>query len=541
MIGVSLSYKWLLTGGDGYGLDVRKTLTELSRCGVDSIELRTVLPGDSPEGVLSVAERLWNFGFNITVHSRMHSAKSAVSDVLDPLRPLLCSMKQEKLVIVLHPIIGDNVAILNALADDIEKNGYSAVIALENNRLMPDETEGDSAAYVLDVVKAVNRPAVGICFDMGHYMYYRRKHHPESSQVLPPADFIKRTVHTHIHALAGLKTHFPLVGYDLPLDELCRGIAWGYFGVYNFEPDLPRWGGAIDPLPAILDSVAQLKERMPFCARMYDGIRRNFDDGFRRALTVYDGIPEQGTRAALVNSSGYLFNTGGYLWAMDIAFRYARHLAKTPALVADLLKDVKLMVVTHGHVDHFEEETVRLLAKTDMLWVIPDFLYDNAIEWDVKPENIVVARKNESICIDKLTIVPFAGKHFRPIVGTGIEAYGYHISADGHPSMAFPGDVRDYSRVGLESVPEADCCFGHVWFGDGNSFDASHSEIAKKQAEFLLSFSNRHIVLAHLYENGRRDQDMWREEHADELSEMIKQLSPATRITVPHHGDIFLP
>ena len=541
MIGVSLSYKWLLTGEDGYGLDVRKTLTELSRCGVDSIELRTVLPGDSPEGVLSVAERLWNFGFNITVHSRMHSAKSAVSDVLDPLRPLLCSMKQEKLVIVLHPIATDNVAILNALADDIEKNGYSAVIALENNRLMPDETEGDSAAYVLDVVKAVNRPAVGICFDMGHYMYYRKKHHPESSQVLPPADFIERTVHTHIHALAGLKTHFPLVGYDLPLDELCRGIAWGYFGVYNFEPDLPRWGGAIDPLPAILDSVAQLKERMPFCARMYDRIRREFDGKFRNALTVYDDDGKQGTEAALLNSSSYLFNTSGYLWAMDPAFRYARYLAKTPSEAAKLFSRVKLIVITHGHVDHFEEETVRQLAGSDIRWVIPDFIYNDAIAWGIAPEKITVAHKNQPICIDKLTILPFMGKHFRPTTGAGLEEYGYHISAEGSPSMVFPADVRDYSRAGIEAVPKADCCFGHVWFGDGNSADGSHTEMARKQAEFLLSFTDRHIVLAHLYENGRRFEDMWREEHADELSEMIKQLSPATRITVPHHGDVFLP
>ena len=48
MIGVSLSYKWLLTGEEGFGLDVRRTLTELHRREVDSIELRTVLPGDSP-------------------------------------------------------------------------------------------------------------------------------------------------------------------------------------------------------------------------------------------------------------------------------------------------------------------------------------------------------------------------------------------------------------------------------------------------------------------------------------------------------------
>ena len=104
--------------------------------------------------------------------------------------------------------------------------------------------------------------------------------------------------------------------------------------------------------------------------------------------------------------------------------------------------------------------------------------------------------------------------------------------------MAFPADVRDYSLDGLPHVPKADICFGHVWFGDGNSFDEEHSEIAKSQARFLLEFSDKHIVLAHLYENGRRDADMWREEHAAELSSAITAISKSTRITVPKLGDI---
>ena len=104
--------------------------------------------------------------------------------------------------------------------------------------------------------------------------------------------------------------------------------------------------------------------------------------------------------------------------------------------------------------------------------------------------------------------------------------------------MAFPADVRDYSIEGLPAIPKADICFGHVWLGDGNSFDPNHTEYAEAQARFLLEFSDKHIVLAHLYENGRRDADMWREEHADEVAEAIKALEPKTRVSTPAIGDV---
>lgn len=539
MIGISLSYKWLLTGKDGFGLDVRKTLTELRRREVDSVELRTVLPGDSPEGVLSVARRLRRFGFNITVHSRMKSAESAIADIFDPLRLLLGELKQEKLVLVLHPIAADNVAILRALADHIEKMHYPVVIALENNRLMPDDTEGDSAAYVLDVVKQVNSPHVGLCFDMGHYMYYLKKHRPDCESNLPPTEFIKRTVHTHIHALKGLKTHYPLTeGYELPLTELLGGVSWGYFGVYNFEPDLARWDGAIEPLGAILDSLDSLRVALPLCARLYDRIRNNFERDFRRAAEVWGG--NEGCRLSLANGTFYLFNTGGFKWAMDPGLRYARYLTDTVKHLSEIFADTKLMVVTHFHVDHFEAESVRELAKCDMLWVIPDFMYDNAIEYGIRPDKIVVAHANEPICIEKLTILPFTGRHFRPITHKGIDEYGYYITAEGAPSMAFPADVRDYSVDGLPDIPKADICFGHVWLGDGCAHDECHTELAEAMARFLLEFSDKHVVLAHLYENGRRDEDMWREEHADEVAEHILAHSPGTKVSVPKLGEHIL-
>ena len=127
-----------------------------------------------PEDVLRAAELLWSYGFSITVHAEMKSEASAVGDVFTPLSLLLNSLKQKTLNVTVHPIDGDNATVLNRLADHVEENEYPVMIALENNRLLPDKTDGDSAALVYEAVSRADRKCIGICFDFGHYMYYRK-------------------------------------------------------------------------------------------------------------------------------------------------------------------------------------------------------------------------------------------------------------------------------------------------------------------------------------------------------------------------------
>lgn len=243
---------------------------------------------------------------------------------------------------------------------------------------------------------------------------------------------------------------------------------------------------------------------------------------------------------SLANPTFYLFNTGGYLWAMDPAFRFVNYLTDAKDHIAVQMKDVSLMVVTHEHVDHFEEEAVRELAKTEMTWIIPDFMYEAALRWGIRPKKIIVAHKNQPICIDKLTFLPFEGRHFRPVTKKGVPAYGYYVTAEGSPSMAFPTDVRDFSLDGLPELPSADVVFSHVFLGDGAANDSDFGDKPEEVARFLLHFSKKHIVFAHLYENGRRYEDMWRPEHARLIADAALSHYPDLRISIPEVGDHIL-
>ena len=535
MIGVSLSYDWL-AGGEGLLGNVDSLLTRLKRQGVESIELRTVFLHHAPKDVLRVAEMLWDKNFQITVHAKAHSRELAVSEVFDPISSVLQNLRQENLTVVIHPIKGDNVAMLHELADYRDAHGYPVTIALENNRVLPDKSEGDCAALVYDAVNRTDRERVGICFDMGHYCYYWKKNHEGAPFTLPPKDFWKRVVHTHIHALNGLKTHFPLGHFELPLETILKSLSYQYFGIYNLELDFPRFKEEISDLPgALCHSVTFLEKSLPQCARVYRDLRKNFDGKFNNALSIFKH--DTGCYASLIGASSYLFHTNGYRWGMDPAFRYAYALSQLPHQVGALLKDLELILITHAHADHFEEATVRQLANNKTRWIIPDFMEERALSCGISFEKMILVKAGDHLTVGPLTIRVFEGRHFRPDTGKGTRAYGYYVTAENAPSLVFPSDVRDYSTQGFPDLPNADFCFAHVWMGD-QSNKSDFEDYPQRFADFMLRFSTKNVILAHLYENGRKDHQMWTNAHAQILANAVCSISPTTNIRIPKTGDV---
>ena len=203
MIGVSLPFSWFW---DDNCTQLYHFLDVLAADGVSSIELRTVRAQHTPEHVLSAVRLLWDKGLLCTIHGEVKSAESAVTDVFAPLALLLQEpFRQDSINITIHPIPGDNASMLKALSEHIEANQYPITITLENNRRLPDKSEGDSVAVVLQAVMDAGKSNVKMCLDMGHYAYYVKKFFPDEPNRLPPEEMWSYIGHTHIHGLDGLK------------------------------------------------------------------------------------------------------------------------------------------------------------------------------------------------------------------------------------------------------------------------------------------------------------------------------------------------
>ena len=253
-IGVSLPMRWLTAGGKPYG-DRDAFLDALCAHGVSSCELRALRPDTPPEAVTAAAALLSSHGLSFTIHGTARTAESAASDVLAPLAALLPTLTSP-VTVTIHPVVGNNAAMLQSLTERIAQDSLPLRIALENNRLLPDKSDGDSARLVSDALalSGGNEP-VGACFDFGHYFYYFSKFFPDSAPQPPHGDFLRRCIHTHIHAMENGRTHFPLDTGKLPLGRYLAALHdAGYTGVYNLEPEPERWQER-DACAAVLASV----------------------------------------------------------------------------------------------------------------------------------------------------------------------------------------------------------------------------------------------------------------------------------------------
>lgn len=525
MIGVSLPFGWC---SDAHML--QSILPILKKYHVASVELRTVRPGYDPAAVLQAAKRMWDAGLQITVHGSVLSVATAVEDVFAPLRLLLEHLEQAQVNITVHPITEDNCTMLCALSDHAMERGYPVTIALENNRLLPDKTQGDSTALVLAAVEAANRPNVGICFDMGHHAYYVQKNCPEIPELLPPKEFWKRVIHTHIHDIKALRTHFPLGDGELQLKRYLEKLDFEYFGLYNLELDFPRISEQWTPEAALEQSLQVLEETMPCCARLYDDVRNHFDRWFTGALKCWE---REENAFGLIHSSSYLFHTAGCKWGMDIAFRNSRQLSKTPAQAAALLKDMQMLVLSHGHRDHYEEETLQALAANDTVFVIPDFLEERTRLLGIAPEKLVIAKPGKPITLFGVTLEPFVSSHFRPN-GKGTAEYGYRVTALGCPSMILPVDIRDFSK--LPDVQPAQYCFANLWLED-NALEGWQPMLTP-WAEYMRCLSDQNILITHLYEDGRPADKMWRNQHAQAAKQALQQQCPRCAVKIPQRGEV---
>lgn len=537
MIGVSLPPAYVLSG-KVYSEKPESLLPRLYQMGVRSVEIRDAKPGTDPQLVWDCAEVLWDYNFQITIHCRVKSVETAVNDVFDPLMHTLRHLRQDCLTIVIHPIVADNVEILRRLSDFALDNSLPVMIALENNRLLPGSIEGDSTELVRKAVEEADRPNVGICFDMGHYHYYLKKNHPDQLDMLPPPEFFKRVVHTHIHALKGLQTHFPLDQFELPLKQTLHVQSVAYYGVHNIELSPNRYADLREGVDALVGSVKALKEALPERALHYEELREGYDRLFLNAVSVLkDNRP--GTRMALTQCASYLFNTNGLPWAIDVSFlTFIRKLTKTPKYAAQLLQDLRLMLLTHKHSDHFDKRLIKQLAgNKNLTWVIPEFLKEQALELGVQEDKIITPIPGQPIQFEGLTILPFAGRHFRKMGPKILPCCGYHVSAENAPSLVFPVDVRSYSTEDFPQLPPADYCFAHVWLGDGCEFDEEYP-MAENFARYMLNFSTKNIILSHLYNSERKLGYAWTLRHANIVAEEIRKISPETYIRIPRLGQI---
>ncbi len=247
-------------------------LEKLKALGVDSVELRPVGMNPSPEYTHPAARRVWAAGLETTAHYYLPSAPRAGSfnQIYPELELFVRSLKLygKSTLLTLHSyasgsgglpqLFSETVKALKLIAKSIEDEGLPVKIAVELNRQKGKNDPGASYSMLVDMLEAADSADIGLCWDFGH----------SYSNVLngllekiPPDDFLKKVIHTHVHDLGPKnKTHWPLGQGRIPLAEFVDALEGsGYSGVYNLELSLERFSGEQNPAGMVEESIKILR------------------------------------------------------------------------------------------------------------------------------------------------------------------------------------------------------------------------------------------------------------------------------------------
>ncbi len=140
---------------------------------------------------------------------------------------------------------------LKSLCSLLQQSNSVLMPTLELSRRKQDGPVGVTFEEIMDLVRAVDSPRLGICWDLGHGLSNVLVHgHTD----VPREDFLSQLTHTHIHGvLPNGRTHGPIEAerssdpnnaHTLKLLRVLK--AYGYDGIYNLELYPARWSGTPD-------------------------------------------------------------------------------------------------------------------------------------------------------------------------------------------------------------------------------------------------------------------------------------------------------
>ena len=249
----------LLKSGGG---DVDNLLAGIRRAGAQSVEFRSVGINANPAGFTEAYKRCITAELSVTVHGSMPHDDQSKADFFAPYQGLFQEVGKSPVTITLHALAqpAETAETLDFIADCANKNGYPVLIVLENSRNKLPGDAANSCEGVCEILDLAANKELGICWDFGHY-YFNLTHFTADPGSIPPAEFLAKVCHTHIHAVYNEKTHFPLGVGELPLRSYCDALtASGYRGLFNLELGFSRFYKELDPYKQLIDSINILKE-----------------------------------------------------------------------------------------------------------------------------------------------------------------------------------------------------------------------------------------------------------------------------------------
>lgn len=251
-------------------------------------------------------------------------------------------------------------------------------------------------------------------------------------------------------------------------------------------------------------------------------------------LVVNDWNTQKMTDAAwLTYAANYLLFTGGTRWAIDPFSMSTRVSSIQEPDFANDLKKLEFVALSHAHNDHLDLKLIDSLSDLSIKWIIPQHMLDKVLaKTHLKQQNVIIPNNGESITLGSVTLTPFDSLHFHDL--GGIEETGYLVEFN-NKRWLFPGDIRNYDVNRLPALGKLDGTFAHLWLGKGHAKDKRPPYLDAFVA-FHAALAPAKLVITHLDEFGRAEDELWDDKHYMMVSKEIHAVAPSISVKMAKVG-----
>jgi hypothetical protein len=236
----------------------------------------------------------------------------------------------------------------------------------------------------------------------------------------------------------------------------------------------------------------------------------------------------------LTYSANYLLHTAGVHWGID-PYSYTSRTSgmDQPDYVKDLA-EMELIVLTHAHRDHLDMDLIRALSSLPIQWVIPEAMQSLIFSKSpLKPDKVITPKNGTTITFRNLQLTSFDSFHYHK--HGGIEETGYLVKFE-NEKWLFPADIRDFDRRFETVFPHLDGIVAHLWLGKAKAMEST-PPLLGKFCSFFNSLSPSRLLIAHLNELGRVENEMWTERHFYLVKQEMKKMNPQIQIEMVTMGN----
>ena len=128
-----------------------------------------------------------------------------------------------------------------------------------------------------------------------------------------------------------------------------------------------------------------------------------------KSQNVLDEIRQHGGGLAIwwTGHNGWLIKSDGLLLGIDLVLDDQSREHVSPISAAELAGELDISFITHGHGDHFNAPTAKVLAeKSKCLFVIPRNCLEKARDFGIPENRIVVARPRQPVEVRGIKVEP---------------------------------------------------------------------------------------------------------------------------------------